>query len=224
VGYSIRTDQYRFTEWVAPGNPAVYELYDHLLDPAETMNVVTDPEYAPVIPSLKAALAAGGQQDLPLNLLPEVRSSVYTVSPCRVVDTRNADPQLSAFSGDGIAPGETVSFYVSGSKIAGQGGASDCGVPPDATGVFANVTAVRPLGSGAGGYLTLYPYGEDRPTASTISYTADTTGKANGVLVPLCNSAAATCDYDLNIYNHIGLAAHLVIDVTGYVAVPALAF
>jgi hypothetical protein len=221
VGYSIRTDQYRFTEWVAPGNPAVYELYDHLLDPAETVNVVADPEYAPVVPALKAALAAGGQQDLPLDLQPEVRSSVYTVSPCRLVDTRNADPRLSKFSGDGIAPGETVSFYVTGFNIAGQGGVSDCGVPPNATGIFANVTAIRPRGSGASGYLTLYPYGEDRPNISTINYTADITSRANGVLLPLCNSAAATCDYDLNIYNHIGLAVHLVIDVAGYLAVPA---
>ena len=147
-------------------------------------------------------------------------AKVYTVSPCRVVDTRTADPSLSAFSGDRIAPGATVPFYVIGDLIDGQGGAADCGVPPEASGVFVNVTAVRPQGSGSSGYLTLYPYGESPPRASTINYTADTTAVANGVLVPLCDPAGATCDYDLNVYNYTALAVHLVIDVTGYLAVP----
>ncbi len=149
------------------------------------------------------------------------RQKVYTVSPCRVVDTRGADPQLSTFSGDRLAPGETVSFYVTGNLINGQGGAASCGIPPEATGVFANVVAVRPQGSAISNYLTVYPYGESGPLASTVNYPADITALANGVLVPLCDPAAATCDYDLDVYNHTGLAVHLVIDVTGYLAAPA---
>ena len=145
---------------------------------------------------------------------------VYTVSPCRVVDTRFADPLLSGFSGDRLAPGETVSFYVTGNLIEGQGGAGNCGVPPEASGVFVNVTAVRPLGTGTAGFLTLYPYGESLPTASTINYKADTTAIANGVLLALCVPGLATCDYDLSVYNFTNLAVHLVIDVTGYLAVP----
>ncbi len=144
------------------------------------------------------------------------RQKVYTVSPCRVVDTRGADPQLSTFSGDRLAPGETVSFFVTGNLINGQGGAAICGIPPEATGVFANVVAVRPQGSAISNYLTVYPYGESRPLASTVNYPADITALANGVLVPLCDPAAATCDYDLNVYNYTNLAVHLVIDVTGY--------
>ncbi len=149
------------------------------------------------------------------------RQKVYTVSPCRVVDTRGADPQLSTFSGDRLAPGETVSFYVTGNLINGQGGAAICGIPPEATGVFANVVAVLPQGSAMSNYLTVYPYGESRPLASTVNYPADITALANGVLVPLCDPAAATCDYDLNVYNYTSLAAHLVIDVTGYLAASA---
>jgi hypothetical protein len=148
---------------------------------------------------------------------------VYTVSPCRIVDTRNADPFVSTFSGDRLAPGETVSFFATANLIDGQGGAADCGVPDTASGVFVNVTAARPLGSGTSNYLTLYPYGETQPTASTINFKADTTAIANGVLVPLCDPALATCAYDLNVYNYTNLAVHLVIDVTGYLAVPTLA-
>jgi len=141
---------------------------------------------------------------------------VHTLSPCRVVDTREANPALSSFSGERLAPDETVSFFVTGNRIDGQGGEDDCGVPDTATGVFLNVTAVRPQGSGAAGYLTLYPWGEDPPTASTINYKADTLSIANGVLVPLCEPTGGACDFDLNVYNFTSLAVHLVIDVTGY--------
>ena len=143
---------------------------------------------------------------------------IHTVSPCRAVDTRAADPQLSTFSGDRLAPGETVPFFVTGALINGQGGEADCGVPATARGVFVNVTAVRPQGGGASGNLTVYPYGETQPTASTINYMSDATAVANGVLVPLCDPAAATCDYDLNVYTNTNLAVHLVLDVTGYLA------
>ena len=50
---------------------------------------------------------------------------IHTVSPCRAVDTRTADPQLSTFSGDRLAPGETVPFFVTGALITGQGKYTD---------------------------------------------------------------------------------------------------
>jgi hypothetical protein len=114
-----------------------------------------------------------------------------------------------------------VSFFVTGNLINGQGGAASCGIPPEATGVFANVAAVLPQGSAMSNYLTVHPYGESRPLASAVNYLSGVTALANGMLVPLCDPAAATCDYDLNVYNHTGLAVHLVIDVTGYLAASA---
>ncbi len=69
VGRSIRTDRYRFTEWVNGNNSKVYELYDHQLDPSETVNVISDPGYSSLIPDLKLALARGGRRDLPPSLL-----------------------------------------------------------------------------------------------------------------------------------------------------------
>jgi hypothetical protein len=177
------------------------------------------------VPSVMQSYVQGTASVFPacLSLVSEgsLEAKVYTVSPCRIVDTRNANSFVSTFSGDRLAPGETVPFFVTGNLIDGQGGAADCGVPDTASGVFVNVTAARPLGSGTANYLTLYPYGEMRPTASTINFEADTTAIANGVLVPLCDPALATCAYDLNVYNYTNLAVHLVIDVTGYLAVPA---
>jgi iduronate 2-sulfatase len=42
IGYSIRTDRYRYTEWRVFGSDRVlaYELYDHKKDPHETANVI----------------------------------------------------------------------------------------------------------------------------------------------------------------------------------------
>lgn len=53
MGYSMKTERYRYAEWVAfsPDNftadwRRIYgrELYDHLLDPGEDMNLVDRPE------------------------------------------------------------------------------------------------------------------------------------------------------------------------------------
>ncbi len=146
---------------------------------------------------------------------------VHAVSPCRVVDTRNADPALSTFSGEQLAAGGTIPFFVTGNSIAGQGGENDCGIPyGTAKGVFINVFAVQPAGAvGKAAYLVVYPYGETRPLASTINYEPGTFALANGVMVPICDPALATCDYDLNVYNT--MAVHFIVDITGYLAEPS---
>ena len=44
MGYSMRTDRYRYTEWAEPGKePAGVELYDHQADPAENVNIAGCP-------------------------------------------------------------------------------------------------------------------------------------------------------------------------------------
>jgi arylsulfatase A-like enzyme len=74
VGHSMRTDRYRFTKWVKSNDEKVviYELYDHSLDPDETINVAADVRYTAILPALEAALAAGGKTDLPIALQPVV--------------------------------------------------------------------------------------------------------------------------------------------------------
>lgn len=44
IGYSIRTDRYRYTEWrdYHSGKVLAYELYDHKRDPDETANVISN--------------------------------------------------------------------------------------------------------------------------------------------------------------------------------------
>jgi iduronate 2-sulfatase len=60
MGYSMRTDRYRYTEWrVGNSNILVErELYDHFLDPLEDTNVVNHAEYAADVAVLEAQLQA----------------------------------------------------------------------------------------------------------------------------------------------------------------------
>ena len=53
-GYSIRTKQWRFTEW--NGGEAGIELYDHENDPDEIVNLANNPEYQDIIKELNAKL------------------------------------------------------------------------------------------------------------------------------------------------------------------------
>ena len=132
----------------------------------------------------------------------------FTVSPCRVLDTRISSP-VGPIPANG-----TRNILVAGSLAgSGQGGASDCGVPdPGATGVFINVVAVNAAGPG---HLTVYPFGSSLPLASTLNFTTGQT-IANGVLVPIC-TPSASCTLDLSITMGPS-GAHVVIDVTGYLA------
>lgn len=54
-GYSIRTPQYRYTEWGKEGEEGV-ELYDHESDPAEMKNLAAEPMYSAVIEELASRL------------------------------------------------------------------------------------------------------------------------------------------------------------------------
>jgi iduronate 2-sulfatase len=55
MGYSMRTDRYRFTRWVdrkAPTKVDAVELYDHQADPQENVNIATDPKNAELVAGL----------------------------------------------------------------------------------------------------------------------------------------------------------------------------
>lgn len=58
MGYSIRTDRYRFTEWItkADGSRQAVELYDHQLDPDENQNIAARPEHKALIDELSRQL------------------------------------------------------------------------------------------------------------------------------------------------------------------------
>lgn len=55
MGYSMRTDRYRFTRWVNRKDHSqvdAVELYDHQKDPMETVNIAIDPKNAKLVETL----------------------------------------------------------------------------------------------------------------------------------------------------------------------------
>src|SRR5438105_3315562 len=85
-----------------------------------------------ILISLYATTIAWGQGAGPFD--------TFTVPPCRVLDTRIANPAGP------IPANATRSILVAGDLTSGgtvnQGGAANCGVPDTATGVFINVVGV----------------------------------------------------------------------------------
>jgi arylsulfatase A-like enzyme len=62
MGYSMRTDRYRFTAWVDRKDHAkvdALELYDHQTDPQENTNLANQPAHAALVARLHAQLNAG---------------------------------------------------------------------------------------------------------------------------------------------------------------------
>lgn len=55
MGYSMRTDRYRFTRWVERNDHTkvvAVELYDHQTDPQENTNIANDPKHAALVAQL----------------------------------------------------------------------------------------------------------------------------------------------------------------------------
>ena len=66
MGYSMRTDRYRFTRWQrGDGQVVACELYDYETDPDETVNVADDLSYADVVGRLNEMMDEGWRGALP---------------------------------------------------------------------------------------------------------------------------------------------------------------
>jgi arylsulfatase A-like enzyme len=66
MGYSMRTDRYRYTQWQdKEGKVVARELYDHQTDPAETKNVAESSDQAAVVAELSRKLKDGWRAAAP---------------------------------------------------------------------------------------------------------------------------------------------------------------
>lgn len=66
MGYSMRTDRYRYTEWQTPSKDVIArELYDHENDSGETVNLAGRAEHAELVSQLGRQLREGWQAALP---------------------------------------------------------------------------------------------------------------------------------------------------------------
>jgi hypothetical protein len=115
--------------------------------------------------------------------------SLFTgMTPTRVLDTRSSIGNHPAKLG----PGATLTLTIPG-------------LPAGVTAVALNVTATDPT---AGGFLTVYPGGGTRPTASNLNFGAGQT-IANMVLVPVGPGNT------VRFYNLSG-TVNVIADLTGY--------
>jgi len=122
-------------------------------------------------------------------------ASLYTVTPCRLIDTR--DP-IGTWGGPPLSAGSDRTF-----PIAGR-----CGIPAGAKAVSVNLAVTQP--TTGPGFLTLYPGGTSLPLVSTINYSAGQT-RANNAIVKL----GAAGDLIVRCGQGSGTAA-MVLDVNGY--------
>lgn len=130
----------------------------------------------------------------PPSLPPAGPLAFYTVSPCRILDTRNVP---SSFGGPALAPGRERIFTIAGS----------CDIPSTAKAVSVNLTVV----ASALGFLTLYPGDGANPGSSNINFAAGQT-RANNAVLPVAADGSGT----VTILNGSTGANHLILDVNGY--------
>ncbi len=119
----------------------------------------------------------------------------HAITPTRSVDSRIAGGRLSS--------GQTRTADLA---VNLNGGAL---VPYRATAAVVNVTITATEGAG---FLTLFPFGVSRPTASTINWSASGQTVANGATIALGSAQR------LSVYcgGSGGPSTELLIDVTGY--------
>lgn len=124
-------------------------------------------------------------------------TDIVSVVPARLFETRALPNQT--VDGQQQEQGRRTAGQLTEVQITGRNG-----IPTGASTAVLNVTAVRPTD---GGFVTVFPCGEDQPGSSTLNY-RDGEVVANGTIVKI-GDGGKVCVFSLR-------AMHLVVDVTGY--------
>lgn len=119
----------------------------------------------------------------------------FTLTPCRLVDTRNA---MGPNAGPALAPSADRTFVLTGA----------CGVPAGAKALSVNLTITQPTASG---FLTLFPANHLAPTAASITFVPGLT-LSNNAIVSLSTDGGG----GLTVKNGSAGMVHFILDVTGY--------
>lgn len=117
-------------------------------------------------------------------------SDYYTVTPCRIADTRQTD--------DPLQPAAERTFALTGS----------CGIPANAKALAVNLTAVQ---AAAAGYIQAWPADEEGTATSLLNFAAGQT-RANSAVLPLAVDGSGA----VKVLAATAAPLHMIIDVTGY--------
>ncbi len=134
-----------------------------------------------------------GPKTVSATFFPTSPAGFYPVTPCRIVDTRNA---AGSYGAPPLAAGASRLFVIGG----------QCGVPSDAAAVALNVTVTAPTESGS---LTLHPGSGPAPETASIHFAAGRT-RANNVTMGLAEGALSVLDRQATG------TVELIVDVSGY--------
>ena len=127
-------------------------------------------------------------------------AAFVAVTPCRVVDTRNA---AGPYGGPAFTGSETRTYDIT---------ASACQSIPVAAAYSLNFTIVN--FSGGGGFVAAYPSGTARPNTSTVTFGKDPLyGVANAAIVPASIGS-------IDVYS--SGSTQLIIDINGYFIEPVI--
>ena len=132
-----------------------------------------------------------------IEILPTGPLTLFGITPCRIVDTRNAP---GPFGGPALVAGGTRTFDLPSGPCPG--------VPSTAGAYSLNLTIIA-TSELNGGFLTAWPTGEAQPTVSTLNFNANQV-VANAAVVPAGTSGS------INVF--VSLPGHFLIDINGYYA------
>ncbi len=126
---------------------------------------------------------------------PAPPATFYTLSPCRLVDTRNA---AGALGGPALVGSGRRNFTLT----------NTCGVPTTAKAISVNLTVTT---AAAPGFVSLFPGDGIAPPTSNINFSTGQT-RANNAVVLLATNGAGT----LAVLNGAAGTVHFILDVNGY--------
>jgi hypothetical protein len=122
-------------------------------------------------------------------------SDLYTLQPCRLVDTRNPNGPLG---GPVLGASAQRTFTA----------VNACGIPAGATALVVNITAVNPT---AAGNLSVYP-GNGSPLGTSVNNFLPSSIRANNAIVRLATDGSGS----FGVQNSSLGTTNVVIDVMGY--------
>jgi hypothetical protein len=148
------------------------------------------------VPPYHAASASEG-----LRTMTDVTEGVVFVgvSPCRLVDTRQAGFP-AGYGTPSLAAGVPRNFDLNSDSLCP-------GIPISVSAYSLNITVTNTLGPG---FILIYPQGGVQPSVSTVNYVAGQT-IANAAIVPAGTAGGVTVIAGVS-------GTHLIIDINGYFA------